>query len=50
MKLTLKLEDLWKTRDEELQSVIAWTYMGTMSGIMRIYPGVELDELYDPTR
>ena len=50
VKLTGKLELLWLQRDPELQGQIAWTYIGTMGGVMRIYPGVELPRDFDPAQ
>ncbi len=50
MKLTGRLEALWLRRDPELQGQIAWTYIGTMGGVMRIYPGVEMARSFDPTK
>ncbi len=50
VKLTGKLEPLWLKRDPELQGQIAWTYIGTMGGVMRIYPGVQMARGFDPTK
>ena len=50
VKLTAQLESLWLHREPSLQDQVVWTYMGTISGIMRVYPGVELNRDFDPTK
>ena len=43
------MEKYWKERDPELQKQILWTYIGTASGVLRMYPGVQVQKDYDPT-
>jgi len=50
VKLTSYLEPMWINRDVELQSLIRWTWAATSTGILRVYPGVEIDSELDLTR
>jgi len=50
VKLTSYLEPLWVNRDADLQSLIRWTWAATSTGVLRVYPGVEVDTELDVTR
>ena len=50
MKLTSYLEPMWIDRDAELQSLIRWTFAATSTGVLRVYPGVEIRSELDLTR
>ncbi|XP_064627789.1 voltage-dependent calcium channel subunit alpha-2/delta-2-like [Lineus longissimus] len=45
--LTAIPEDKWRRRDASIQNEIVWTYIGTASGVLRIFPGAELEKTYD---
>jgi len=50
VKLTSYLEPFWIDRDAELQAMIRWTWAATSTGVLRVYPGVEIDAELDLTR
>ncbi|XP_013417008.1 voltage-dependent calcium channel subunit alpha-2/delta-3 [Lingula anatina] len=50
VKITSRLESLWKARNTELQRQISSTYIATATGTMRIFPGDQIPSSYDPTR
>ncbi|CAH1794236.1 unnamed protein product [Owenia fusiformis] len=50
VKITSFIEELWRERPLNLQDQIAWSYIGTRGGVMRIYPGMEFQQDYDATR
>jgi len=38
LQWTEKLDDVWKTNKDN-DEALTWQYIGTQSGVMRIYPG-----------
>lgn len=42
------LEELWK--DGIQPRHVEWRYFATEQGVFRIYPGLEMPKLYEPTR
>jgi len=49
VKLTLSLEKLWRARAAADVADVVWTYIGTQSGISRVFPGHQTAREYDPT-
>ena len=47
-QLTSQLETIWKNRPD-LPAKVAWTYIGTQSGVWRVFPGAIVSRAYDPT-
>ena len=41
------LEGMWKNSSNS--SAVLWRYFGTPQGVFRIYPGVEMPKLYEPS-
>lgn len=49
--MTAQLEPLWLHDWAEEDGLdVVWVYMGTMSGVFRIYPGVQLNKEFDTTK
>ena len=42
------LENMWK--NETQPQNVEWRYFASEQGVFRIYPGVEMPKLYDPTQ
>ena len=45
VKITSKIVEIW--RDLSAPHAV-WRYLATESGIIRIFPGIELNKFYDP--
>ena len=42
-------QNLWTRQEtDELKNFIAWRYLGTETGIYRVYPAVQLSDNFDP--
>lgn len=49
VRLTLPLDELWRARDLSEYEDFTWVFVGTSSGVMRMYPGAQLARSYNPT-
>ncbi|XP_039260646.2 VWFA and cache domain-containing protein 1-like [Styela clava] len=50
VRLTSRMDEIWKNNNIFNASIPAlWRYLGTESGVFRIWPGVRLAQEYDPT-
>jgi len=51
--MTYKLEDIWKSTASGSNSQLGppiYRYVGTREGVYRIYPGVRVAKIFDPTQ
>jgi hypothetical protein len=51
VRLTSYIERYWISRSEEIKRLVRWTFAASSSGILRVYPGIELNvDGVDPTQ
>ena len=48
MAFSFKFEELMESR-QVYGDYAVWRYFGTEEGVVRLYPGVEISTMYDPS-
>ncbi|XP_070571542.1 VWFA and cache domain-containing protein 1-like [Ptychodera flava] len=49
VRATAKVDELWQKDDTGYEDYTVFRYIGTENGVFREFPGVRLNNLYDPT-